>query len=246
MDDEVDTTIVQEQTEQKPLTFVDQVNTVVGALVQQADGSWELGEGEYSDELRYAAVSEKRRRDAQSALGKSQHALNTTKAEVEALRKRLKSTAQVTLSPDEAEALEELKYADPEAWRVKMNELDIRAASEFDSELAKVTDEVTFGSELERRKYVLEQFNKENPDSQITEEVVANDVPPRISSKLEKGEVTFEEFLAEVQAYLGKTKVVKKEKVLGQPDLGKLGGGSTADSNAIATDAATSYAKAIF
>ena len=89
-------------------------------------------------------------------------------------------------------------------------------------------------------------FNKENPDSQITEAVVANDVPPRITTKLAKGKITFEDFLVEVQTYLGKGKAVKQEKTAGQPDLSELGGGDKASEHAVLTDADSSYENVIF
>ena len=247
MTDAVVETIAQEPAEQKPLTFVEQVNNAVGNLVEQEDGSFALPEDtEYSDELRYATVSEKRRRDSQSALNKSQHALKTTKAETEALRKRLQGTAKVTLSTEEAEELEELKFSDPDKWRTRMNELETRAATEFNNELAEVTDQVGLDSEIERRVTLLDQFNKENPDSQITETVVANDVPPRITTKLAEGKITFEDFLVEVKTYLGKGKAVKQEKTSGQPDLGELGGGDKASEHAVLTDADSSYENEIF
>jgi glutaredoxin 2 len=205
-----------------------------------------LPEGEYSDELRYAAVSEKRRREIQSALDKSQHTLKTIEAEKEALKKKFKGKAQITLSAEETEELEELKFSDPDAWRVKMNEFETRAANEYQTELAEVSKEVEFQSELARREQVLDQFNTENPDFQITEEVVANDIPPRITNKLKEGKITFEDFLVEAKTYLSKGKTVHMEKTPGQPDLGKLGGSDKASASAVAGDIAASYNAEVF
>ena len=226
--------------------FVEQVNATVSQLIEQEDGTWDLPEGDFSPELRYAVVSEKRRRNAQSALDKAQHTVKTTKAEAEALRARLKGKVTLSISAEDQEALDELKYADPDAWRVKMNELEQRAASDTDSELAKVADEVSFNSEIERRSEVLAKFNEENSDSPITDEVIMNDIPPRITAKLKAGTIAFEDFLVEVSTYLKTGKVIVKEEILDQPNLSAIGGSDKAAKSAVDKDIATSYDNEIF
>ena len=246
MSDEAGKAVVQEPAEKQPLNFFEQVNEVVGTMEQSEDGTWDLPEGDYSDELRYAAGSEKRRRDIQSSNGKLEHKLTTMELENKALKEKLQGTAQPTLSAEETAELDELKFSDPEAWRVRMNELDTRAASQLTYDLAEVSNEVTRESEITRRQKVLDQFNSENPDTQITQELVTNDVPPRITKKLEDGKISFEEFLDEVKTYVTKGKVVKNETVAKQPNLGEIGGTAEADANAVNQDMTTSYKDEIF
>lgn len=226
--------------------FVEQVNQVCDKMVQKEDGTWELPKGNYSPELRYAAVSEKRRRDAQSALGKTQHELKTTKAEADALRNRFKSKATVNLSKEEQEELEELKYSDPDAWRVKMNELEQRAAQETDDELRITSEEVSLNAELDRRVELLADFQKANPELEITDDVIFNEVPPRITNKLKSGEIPFETFLEEVKDYLVKGKAIYNEELDTTTNLGKLGGGDHPSKAASDRDIVASYKNETF
>lgn len=228
------------------MTFAEQVNEVTNAMTQGEDGKWVLPEGEHSPELKYAAVSEKRRRDAQSALGKTQHSLQATELERDALKTRLTSKAQITISAEEQEELDELKFKDPESWRTKMNELEQRATEQTQTELAEVSNSVTQEAELIRRKQVLAEFETEHPGFQIDDDVIANDIPPRITNKLANDEVTFEQFLQEAYTYLSKDKVIVNEEVNEEPDLNNIGGSHTPSKTAQAKDMTTSYDNEIY
>ena len=251
---EVDAIVEDEEVETKTATseaptFADAVNDAVKDLVEQEDGSFALPEdGDYSPEMRYAVVSEKRRRDLQSTLGKSQHAKKTTDLENKALKEKLKGKVELKLTPEQATELNELKFSDPDAWREEMNKLESSASQEFNTELAEVNTEVTQESELERRQEVLDEFNASlSEDEQITQDVVSNDVPPRITNKLEAGEITFEEFLAEVKTYTSKGKVIQNEELgTKQPDLSKSGGTSSANDATVEADIVESYKTELF
>jgi phage terminase Nu1 subunit (DNA packaging protein) len=222
-------------------TFAERVNTIAGQTTKGDDGKWQLPEGDDSEEMHYAVVSELRRRDTQSALGKSQHSEQTTALENKALKGKLVSTAQISITAEERTELDELKFSDPDAWRNKMNELETRAADQLTSDLAEVSSEVTQESELIRREKVLTEFNAANPDLQLNDDVIFNDVPPRITNKLKNDEVTFEAYLEEVKTYLGKSKVIKNEANAEQPNLGKIGGGANAGDAAVSQDIESSY-----
>lgn len=231
----------------EPASFADQVNQVVSQLTTNADGVHVFPEGlEVSDEVKFAATAEKRRRDAQSALGKTQQALKTAETEREALRERVVANAQVALTEEEQEELEELKFSDPDAWRVKMNGYEQRAATAASEELSSVSAYATQKGELARREAILADFVASNPGLKITDEVIQNDIPPRITRKLETNEVTFEEFLGEVKDFLTRGKAIKNEEVLGQPNLNNVGGSHTADPNAVQQDMTQSYANEIY
>jgi hypothetical protein len=238
-----------EEEDDEELSFADQVNANVAKLVEGEDGKWTLPESEkekFTPEMKFAVISEKRRRDAQSALGRAQHAESTIKLENESLKGKLKSNAQVVITAEEQEELAELKFSDPDAWREKLNEYEQRAAQQVETELEEVSSEITDQSELKRREAVLKQFNEENSDFLLTDEIINDDVPPRIVNKLKAGEVTFEAFLDEVKTYLMTGKAVKDGKVLDQPDLGDIGGTSTASDEAVTGDMVGSYESEIY
>jgi hypothetical protein len=172
-------------------------------------------------------LAEQRRKETQAAYTRGQQALKAKEAELEALRQQLDTSVKVTLSPEQQEELDNLKYDDPDAWREKLNSFEKNAKQEANAKFAKLTGEAGKAAgiqfELERRQQVLEEFNA-SASIAITDEIISNEVPPRITNKLAKNEVSFEEFLAEVSEYLNKGKVVGNPETLNQPNMGKIGG----------------------
>jgi len=177
---------------------------------------------------------EKRFKDTQAAYTQSRQELVAVKAELEVLKK------PVQLSAEEKEALEDLKYTDPETWRKRVNDMD----KEQEKALSEKRQELT---ELEQRQLAFEEFAHSHPDVVIDDDVLAYDVPKRITNKLEKGEITFEAFLGEVYEYLKKPKAVGDiNKTSSQPDLSKLGGNSAASASATAADIVQSYKNEVY
>ena len=226
------------------------VSDVVKQITTDEDGNYVFPEDvELSPELKFAATAEKRRRDTQAEFTKTRQALKAIEAEKAKLFEQLKTKTSVSLTPEQTEELEDLKYSDPEAWRDKLNKYESEAKAKQQEELASLTGEARKAAEtqfeLERRQRVLQEFN-ETTDTPITDEVIANDVPPRITKKLEEGKITFEDFLSEVAGYLSKGKVVKNEETLNQPSLGKVGGGDTPSNEKVDENLKDSYAKTLF
>lgn len=184
--------------------------------------------------------AEKRRKDTQAAFTKAQQTALAAKAELSVLKDMVKPT----VNEEELKALDELMYADPKAWRLKVNSLEQAKNAELQQKVTASIEQNVQQSELERRNQALAEFNVANPEIVLTDEVIQFDVPRRITSKLEKGEVSFEDFLAEVKEYLMKPKKVHATGVEPQPNLGDIGGGSTPNPSKKAL--ANSYEQEIF
>lgn len=227
-------------------SFADKVNEAVKGMKLDDKGNYELPEG-LSEEVQYAAMAEKRRRDTQAEFSKTKQEAKALKAEKAALLKRIEGNIQIDVTDEQKEELEDLKFSDPEAYRKKMNKYEQDARDkrlkEIDDELKQVSAGSLETEELERRKAVLEEFQSANTDVEINDDVIANDIPPRILKKLETGSITFEAFLIECRDYLKTGKVVKQEKNHQQPNLSKVGGGSKPDQNAVNEDIVLSYNK---
>lgn len=195
------------------------------------------------------AQADKRYRDTQSAYTKGQQTIKALEAEKAELLKQLQSSTKVTLSTEEQESLDSLKYEDPEAWREKMNSLEHKAKNESNANLEELTgkarEAAVHSFELERRQQVLKEFN-ESAETAITEELIQNEVPPRITNKLAQGEISFEEFLEEVSTYTGKGKAVSNPSTLNQPNMGNLGGGTTPTNMAPEKTLSESYSNDIY
>lgn len=226
-------------------TFEQQVGEVVKQFTKDESGKTVLPEGlEVSEPVRYAAMAEKRRRDTESALGKTTQKLRAEEATRKELEKRV--AGQMVISTEDQQTLEELKFSDPEAWRTQMNTLEQKATSSLHEELSTISSNASQQAEFDRRISILTQFNIDNPDYPVTDEAIANDIPPRITKKLEKGEISFEDFLLEANKYLATPKKVAGTTVLEQPNLGSLGGGSTPSTEALGAEAVESYENQTF
>lgn len=232
------------QASQATESFDTKVNSVVKQMTQDASGNWQMPEGEFDEAVRYAANAERRRRDTESALGKTKQQLKAESAARKELEKRV--AAKVDIPADVQAELDELKHEDPEAWRVRMNKLEAEAQATLSTELSSVQTEASQQAELERRAEVLAIFRKEHPDVQLTDEVLDNEIPPRIQKKLANGQASFEEFLSEAYTYLKKGRAIYSPEVKDEPSLSKVGGSANPAAEAIAKDSQLSYKDEVY
>lgn len=195
---------------------------------------------EQSSESQQQVDYEKRYKDTQAAYTKSQQELKAVKAQVDVLEKL--TTPQIQIDAETQKELEDLKYSDPDAWRAKMNNLELEARTKHQSTLSTAAQQAAMQAELERRTQVLDEYNRSHPGYEITDEVIQLDVPTRITKKLESGELSFDNFLTEVKDFLySPKKVGTANKALGQPNLGNIGGGDTPSDTAVTLDIAANY-----
>lgn len=232
--------------EEAKKTFAETVNEVVSNMTQDDKGNWVLPEGEHSEEVQYAAMAEKRRRDTQSSFGKNQQTLKAIEKENEKLRKLL--VPKLDLSVEQKEELQDLQNTDPVAWREKLSEYEAAAQAKLDETLKDVSTETAYEVEIAQRQEILEQFTNDNPGYQMNDDILENDVPPRIKKKLAEGKISFLEFLQETKSFFEKPKKIagtegEEEE---EPDLNKSGGTSTASQTAIEGDIVGSYANEVF
>ena len=188
---------------------------------------------------------EKRFKDTQSAYTKSQQELKAAKAKLEALEKLTQPVVQL----DEATQaqLDELKYSNPEAWRDKMNSLEAEAKLKHLSALSEAEKIAMQQAELEQRAQILSEYNSKHPQNPITDEVIMFDVPPRITKKLENGEISFEEFLSEAHNFLyAPKKVGDGNQTLKQPNMRDFGGGTTPTDNAVDSSIIENYKNLVY
>lgn len=227
-------------------TFESRVNTAVAATTKDAEGKLVLPEG--TDEATAFAVrSEIRRRDTQSAYTKSQQSNKALTAENTQLAASWENDAVANLSSTEQARLEELKVQDPDAWRTEIAAIEDSKRVKFKEKRKLISEEASQGTELERRALQLEQFNIDNPDVKITDDVIQNDIPPRITRKLEQGEIQFDEYLEEVKTYLGKgKKLAPGAKPEDEPNFAGARGSRTPTDEAIKAQSSNDYTKEIF
>jgi hypothetical protein len=100
---------------------------------------------------------------------------------------------------------------------------------------------------LELREAELATFNEANPDFALTDDVIANDVPPRLTNQLKNGDITFKDFLEKAKHFVTTPKKIKIDnRVENQPDFANQRGSSTPSDEAFKQQSASDYTQEIF
>lgn len=142
---------------------------------------------------------EKMFKDTQAAYTKARQEIAAYKAQIKALENTIVKS-NIAIDPEIQEELDALKHTDPETWRQRLNAIENAKAKE-------VTSEITKQAEIARRREVLNQWNQDNPDAQITDYIVKNVLPQSFYKRLNNNEISFEGFLAEASNFLRQVKV---------------------------------------
>jgi len=227
-------------------TFEQKVTSIVSSATLDEAGNLVLPEGLDLDEpTKYAVTAEKRRRDTQSAYSKAQQEIKSLKSENSAAWEILAKEVSVELTIEEKTELEELKSVDLEKWRLRVNELDSKKHDKVNKTKTEVKEKSTRDTELQERVDLIKAHNAANPDHQLTDDVIDNDLPPRYLKELEKGTITFEEFIEKSASFLKKGKVLAKTEEPDEDDidLTKANGSSKIPAEAIKQSSKADYRK---
>ena len=180
---------------------------------------------------------EKRFKDTQAAFTKSRQELAATKAELQAA----KEMQQFAMPADVKARLDELKFSDPDAWRVEMNAFEQSKTAKFNEINATNTQAILSELNQEDRVQTLKEFNSLH-GVEITESLLQNEIPNRIHNELNSGAIDYATYLAKCVEYLKTPKVIAgTQEVLGQPNIGKIGGGATPGEAASNMNIETAY-----
>jgi len=229
-------------------TFEEEVNEIVANSTVGEDGNLQLPEGiEASEQVLFAAKLEKRHRDTQSSYTKSQQAVKRLQAQNSKLAESWEADAMESLTLTQRTKLDELKVQDPDAYIAEISVIKEQSKATFDKKKEDLLAEANEMTELEVRQSQLDAYNEANPEAIISDKSIEDDVPPRIVKKLEKGEITFEDFLLEAKKYLTTGKSIKKEKgVEEEPDLSKANGSDSPSYSSQLAKNSNDYSKEIF
>ena len=180
---------------------------------------------------------EKRFKDTQAAFTKSRQELAATKAELQAA----KEMQQFAMPADVKARLDELKFSDPDAWREELNAFEQSKTEKFNELHANNTQAILSELNQEDRVQTLKEFNSLH-GVEITESLLQNEIPNRIHNELNSGTIDYATYLAKCVEYLRTPKVIAgTQEVLGQPNIGKIGGGATPGEAASNMNIETAY-----
>jgi Skp family chaperone for outer membrane proteins len=220
----------------------EQINTLTDSMAKNPEGKWALPEGHEAPELmQHAAMAERRRRDTQGEFSRSQQALKVLQAENTQLTDGWSKDVASALTAEQRTELDTLKHEDPDAWRQKLNQYESENHTTFTEKTSGIKAKAQQETELESRTRLLDEHNTANPDFALTDDVIANDLPPRFTKQLESGEISFADFVAKSMEFMGKPKVVAGTEAPGDPSLSKAPGGSLPSDIAVASHANATY-----
>lgn len=223
------------------------INSLTDSMVKTEEGKWTLPEEtDASEELKFAAMAERRRRDTQGEFSRTQQTLKALEAENAQLTTEWAKDVASSLTAEQRDELDLLKHEDPDAWRQKLNQYEADNVSSFQEKTSGIKAKVQQETELEARTRLLEEHNAANPDYALDDDVIENDIPPRFVKQLEKGEITFEQFLTKSSEFLGKPKVVKGTQAPDDVRLGNAPGGTVPADDAIDRAVLNSYKDEIY
>lgn len=228
-------------------TLPQTVNEIINAdLTKTMDdnGKWTgafsgLDELDISSDKKDAVRSEMRRRHTDQTYTRNNQELIESRAEVAALKKLLPEAPN--LSSEEQEELDSLKYSDPDAWHAKMNtlqsEADVNRSKATDDALSEARSNATRTHEINRRAEALDEFNKSNPETPLTDDQLQFDIPPRLIAQVEKGTLSFDEMLIKAHDFINGTKKIANPEYTEEPTFdGTPGYGKTAGDKKVNND----------
>lgn len=226
-------------------TFEEKVTSIVSSATLDDSGNLVLPEGLQLDEpTKYAVTAEKRRRDTQAAFTRVQQENRQLKSTSNQAFELLEEQISLDLSIEQQTELEELKATNPEAWRKKLNELEGGKKAKVATIRETVQNKTAREIELEHRKELVSEYNKANPGKELTDDVIENDIPPRFTKQLEKGEINFAEYLEKCSTFLNKGKIVDPgTKIESEVDLSKANGSSKLSASVLANSSSADYSK---
>lgn len=198
----------------------------------------QLAEAQKAKEL-----AEQRMKDTQGAYTKSRQQSKALEAKLNTLQEHLSSIQSSVALPED---IERLKTLDPDKWYEAKRQLEVKTQQDLHSKLSEA-EKIAMEAEIKAlNTQLLTEFKLKNPE--ISDDYIENEIPYRIKAKLDRGEVSFADFLNEVEAYHKKGKVVSGAgtSIKEQPDLSKMGSGEgVMDKYADAEAFVASYSKSV-
>lgn len=222
-----------------------QVNELISKATRDEAGKLVLPEADPA--LLYAARAEIRRRDTQAEFTKTSQKLKQQEQFASKLTEELETAIVSSVSAMEQARLAELKASDPDAWVAELRNLETKAKGKAAERINTVRANTEAMSETERRALALEEFHKANPGIELNDDVIENDIPPRLTKQLADGKISFEQFLDQSAKFLkGEIKINKGERAPNLPDMSKVAGGSNADEASRSRQSDNDYVKEVY
>lgn len=175
---------------------------------------------------------EKRYKDTQAAYTRSQQEGKAKDAVIAKLQEQIAKTPVFT--QQQQDELSELRDTDVDAYAMRLQEFtqehQKRVAKEIEQFTSQAAESVQEEVKAQSLKQAVEMFNQSHPDKVISEDNLANDVPPRLTKQLEEGSVSYEEFVDKASKFINHEYATANPETMNQPNLNDQPGSNTPSS----------------
>lgn len=217
------------------------VSELLSAHVDK-DGKLNLPE-DIDPALALAVRAEKRFRDTQASYTRERQNAKSLEEINKRLTNQLIETATLHISPEQRAELDELKLRDPDTWRERLTEYEAEARNRLQSKIEEYTQEGLKVSAEVLYSATLEDFNNVHK-VEYTREFLEDNVPASYTKKLEKGDITFAEYLSLGHKFItGKVTIKDTDAPVNSP---KLLGSNQPSREAVEKDEVSQYRNTIF
>ena len=230
--------------ETKQLSPIEQLDKDSEAVLKEFRDSGKMPEGT-SPEMALIVRNKKMARDTQAQYTSTNQELIATKAEKETLAS-LALQVDTNYTAEQKSELDDLKFADPDAWFAKKQQYDQEARQGKETKVKEAVTAATAKALEAQRLEQLKEFTS-TTGIVINDDVIANDIPPRITQQLKEGKIDFDQFLKEASGFLTKGKVIQNAAEPGDAgasaDFDDVTGTSTTNNVKTGTDFVKDYAE---
>jgi len=190
-------------------------------------------------------ILKKRFKDTQAAYTRARQEVAALKAEIKVLKEELQKAVAAKLPKEELEKLENLKYENPDEWRLRMNELERMVAEQTLDGVLKKAEEVKKQTLKQMEEEIYKEFKQTHPDFDLHQ--VYDQLPLGLIKRYEEGKLDYASFLEEAYTFVNSaTNIKQPENPPKSVDLGAVGGSTEPSEEAKNLDINELYINADF
>ncbi len=189
-------------------------------LVKSEDGKLEIKADGLGPVELALLDTEKRRRGSQAATTREKIRADRAGIELDKLKEIVPNVEHGKTVVDES-----LKYTDPDAYIEQT--LKARSHDPYTEAFDTASKFATQEAGRMTIESVIAEHNQAHPDKQVTQEMLELDLPPRLVSEFQAGNMAPSEFLDQASALLYRPTETHNQTIPVTPNLGEVGGQTT-------------------
>jgi len=183
--------------------------------------------------------TEKRRRGSQASTSREKARADKYELEIQKVREIIPTMDHRTHQVDEG-----LKYSDPDEY-IRLT-LEAQRANPYDEAFNTASQQAADEVGQRTVEGEIASFNADNPQRQITLDMLELDLPPRLVNEFSAGKISPQDFLGQAADILYRPTETHNQTIPNTPNLGEVGGQTSPTDDGSNDKLMANYASAIF